>query len=166
MPLLIDMISPKQIFRVFCQAWYKQVSSFLRISHFMFGGDPYYEEESDDEDDVQIRYLTISTDSNSESDEQQDDEWQDISSESNNNEDDIFEAGGFTDIPQVQQRRSRYIRVPNHDSIEVIPGEKLLVWMNDSDPIFGRINETPEQVIQNWTKVYAPPYFYPRVLII
>jgi hypothetical protein len=63
-----------------------------------------------------------------------------------------------------KKRGKRFLRVPNRDMIEIIPGEKILIWMKETDPVFGRPNETPEEVQRNWTKVYAPDWFYTRVI--
>ena len=70
------------------------------------------------------------------------------------------------DIPMndfSNDEKKTWIRVPNIDNIDIIPGEKMLIWMKPSDPVFGRANETPEEVARKWTKVFAPENFYPRV---
>ncbi|KAI8906391.1 hypothetical protein EDD86DRAFT_210609 [Gorgonomyces haynaldii] len=57
-----------------------------------------------------------------------------------------------------------FMRVPNHDHVEVIPNQKMLVPMHRDDPVFGREQETREEVLSNWTKVYVPPQFRYRLL--
>ncbi|KAI8800678.1 hypothetical protein BJ742DRAFT_66466 [Cladochytrium replicatum] len=62
------------------------------------------------------------------------------------------------------RRQYRFMRVPNHDNIEVIPGQKIMIPIRERDPIVGRPNETQEDVAANWTKVYVPDRFRARVI--
>jgi hypothetical protein len=163
-PQIYAMMDPVTKFQWFVRTTFEQLSRFLRLSHFILG-DPRIDEESDyEEDDVpyrqrrgiarlgrRVRVEPIEGPNQSNED---DSEWED-------------EEESQEEIPRSPnkvRRELRYLRVPNRDNIEVIPGQKMLIWMKDSAPVFGRANETPEQVQQNWTKVYAPNHFYKRVI--
>jgi hypothetical protein len=78
----------------------------------------------------------------------------------------FVEYDGSTRENTTIEEKKNWIRVPNIDNIDIIPGEKMLVWMKQSEPVFGRANETPEEVLRKWTKVFAPDQFYPRVNLI
>ncbi|KAJ3022734.1 hypothetical protein HKX48_005361 [Thoreauomyces humboldtii] len=76
-----------------------------------------------------------------------------------------------TPLPKTQgnvrpQREFRYMRVPNNDHVEVIPGERMLIPMREHDPIIGRDGETPEEIKLNWTKVYVPEGFKIRIAVL
>lgn len=59
----------------------------------------------------------------------------------------------------------RFLRVPNHDHIDVTPGVRdVMIPCRENDPLFGRPHESLEEVQNNWTKVYIPRYFMPRVI--
>ncbi|KAI8822200.1 uncharacterized protein EV422DRAFT_566636 [Fimicolochytrium jonesii] len=60
-------------------------------------------------------------------------------------------------------REFPYMRVPNHDHVELIPGERMLTPMRRDEPLRGREGETEEEVRLNWTKVYVPEDFKIRV---
>jgi E3 ubiquitin-protein ligase DOA10 len=62
-----------------------------------------------------------------------------------------------------KRRPFRRLRVPNTDHIKIIPGEKILIPLNDGDPLFGREEETPEEVKANWTIVYRANHFKLRI---
>lgn len=67
-----------------------------------------------------------------------------------------------TGLPQPNNYR--FLRVPNHDHIEVTPGVRdVMIPCRENDPLFGRPHESAEEVRANWTKVYIPKYFKPRV---
>ncbi|KAJ3091188.1 hypothetical protein HK102_001375 [Quaeritorhiza haematococci] len=69
--------------------------------------------------------------------------------------------------PKRRERREfRYMRVPNHDHVEVIPGQKMLIPIRENDPVVGRPNETQEEVRANWKKVYVPDRFKIRVVFL
>lgn len=149
-------------FKSVLKSWFSTVGRHLRISHFLLGEEKF-EEESDDEkeedidepiDDGRIRYLTVN---NTRRRRRQpmfvatelhvDEEWEEI-----------------IDEHQSKKRRiMRFLRVPKIDNIEPIPGEKLMVWMKETDPVFGRPFESPEQVQRKWMKVYAPEGVFGRV---
>ncbi len=58
----------------------------------------------------------------------------------------------------------RFMRVPNHDHIEVTPGVRdVMIPCREGDPLFGRVHETEDEIKANWTKVYVPKYFKARV---
>jgi hypothetical protein len=68
-----------------------------------------------------------------------------------------------TGLPQPSNYR--FLRVPNHDHIEVTPGVRdVMIPCRENDPLFGRPHESPEEVNANWTKVYIPRHFKPRVM--
>ncbi|KAJ3174716.1 E3 ubiquitin-protein ligase march7 [Geranomyces variabilis] len=64
------------------------------------------------------------------------------------------------------RREFRYMRVPNNDHVEVIPGERMLIPIRDEDPVRGREGETEEEVRLNWTKVYVPANFKTRIAVL
>jgi hypothetical protein len=74
-----------------------------------------------------------------------------------------MESKIFMSSKKADKREKRYMRVPNHDNIEIIPKEKMLIPMKEEDEVFGRPGETEDEVKANWTKVYIPDYFYTRV---
>ncbi|KAH9244286.1 hypothetical protein BASA81_018320 [Batrachochytrium salamandrivorans] len=75
-------------------------------------------------------------------------------------------SGVATDTSTPPTKVLNYMRVPNHDHIEVIPGEKMMLFMAKDDPLFGREAETPEEVAHNWTKVYVPSHFFIKIYIL
>ncbi|KAJ3147104.1 hypothetical protein HDU86_008100 [Geranomyces michiganensis] len=64
------------------------------------------------------------------------------------------------------RREFRYMRVPNNDHVEVIPGERMLIPIRADDPVRGREGETEEEVRLNWTKVYVPANFKIRIAML
>ncbi|KAI8901471.1 hypothetical protein BC833DRAFT_577813 [Globomyces pollinis-pini] len=179
-PILLRRLNPKIHFRNFIGDWFRIVSSKLRLSSFMLSGS-FPEEETDDEDEIEIRHLTIDPEKEDRMqqsivhddgtttplDEHEQDDWED------EDVDDVVEAlfdkPGFTQVKRTRGRRGRkmrYLRVPNHDTVEIIPGDRMLVWMEEDAEIFGRPNETPEQVKRNWTKVYAPANYKLRLVVL
>ncbi|KAJ3170162.1 hypothetical protein HDU88_008787 [Geranomyces variabilis] len=64
------------------------------------------------------------------------------------------------------RREFRYMRVPNNDHVEVIPGERMLIPVRADDPVRGREGETEEEVRLNWTKVYVPANFKTRIALL
>ena len=60
--------------------------------------------------------------------------------------------------------RFRFLRVPNHDHIEIIPGVyDLMTPIREHDELYGRQGETVTDIRSNWTKVYIPTCFWIRV---
>lgn len=180
LPFLSYIVSPKLLIRRVLDIWFTNAARLLRISAFLFGGE-FPNELPEDEmrlEDARIfvRYLTGNPARDSDLaprllrpnvtnviledgtvelvDIGESDEW----------EDEKLDEPDEIPVPvQPTIRHLRYIRVPNHDHIEVIPGYKMLVRLHRNDPVFGRPNETPLEVIANWTKVYAPDQFRLRV---
>jgi E3 ubiquitin-protein ligase DOA10 len=140
-PVFYRVIDPKTKFKAVVREWFYFVSKKLSLSHFLLGK-AQVDEESDDEDENQRDWRGLQNGA-SRSD-QSDEEWEDISN----------------------RREKRYLRVPNRDMIDFKPGETLLVWMKESDPVFGRPNESPQDIQRNWTKVYVPTNFYPRLVFV
>lgn len=151
------------------------MSRLLRLSAFMIGGE-YPDEESDTEDAVEIRHMTIGEPKKTVSKQvvnedgsvtnlvsEDEDEWEDEPG-TNFRVEELFEEEKVIKI-KPNGKRLRYMRVPNHDTVEVIPGEKMLIYMDGDAEVFGRPTETPEQVANNWTKVYIPNFFYPRIFL-
>ncbi|KAI8915088.1 hypothetical protein BC831DRAFT_168458 [Entophlyctis helioformis] len=68
--------------------------------------------------------------------------------------------------PVKPKREKRFMRVPNHDHVEIIPGQKMMVMMREEDPVFGRETESPDEVAANWTKVYTPDNFQKRIIVL
>ncbi|KAI8909938.1 hypothetical protein DFJ77DRAFT_471383 [Powellomyces hirtus] len=83
---------------------------------------------------------------------------------------DSSSSAGAAEPPKIQRKRPRrefrYMRVPNNDHVEVIPGERMLIPMRANDPIMGRAGETEEEVKLNWTRVYVPEHFKTRVALL
>ncbi|TPX65973.1 hypothetical protein SpCBS45565_g04773 [Spizellomyces sp. 'palustris'] len=61
------------------------------------------------------------------------------------------------------RREYRYMRVPNHDHVEVIAGQKMLIPLKFGEGLMGREGETEEEVRVNWTRVYVPDRFKIRI---
>ncbi|KAJ3244368.1 hypothetical protein HK104_008041, partial [Borealophlyctis nickersoniae] len=66
--------------------------------------------------------------------------------------------------PRRSKREFPYMRVPNRDVVEVVPGQPMLVPMRRGEPVRGREGETEDAVRANWTKVYVPGNFRARVI--
>ncbi|KNC99656.1 uncharacterized protein SPPG_09243 [Spizellomyces punctatus DAOM BR117] len=64
------------------------------------------------------------------------------------------------------RREYRYMRVPNHDHVEVIAGQKMLIPLKFGEGLMGREGETEEEVRVNWTKVYVPDRFKIRIAVL
>lgn len=64
----------------------------------------------------------------------------------------------------AKSTRLSYLRVPNHDHIILVPGEKVMVRMSRDDELFGRAGETPAEIITNWRKVIVPSNFTLRII--
>ncbi|KAL5033528.1 hypothetical protein BDV3_000502 [Batrachochytrium dendrobatidis] len=103
------------------------------------------------------------------------DEWEDVtdseagSVDLNGNalQDPVISDEEFAPLqPRQHMKPTNYMRVPNHDHIEVIPGDKVMLFMRKDEAIFGRATETPEEVASNWTKVYVPNRVFLRVYIL
>lgn len=70
-------------------------------------------------------------------------------------------AGTATD-----PKNFRFMRVPNHDHIEIKPGVRdIMIPIRQDDPVLGRPNETEEETRSNWVKVFVPTHFRFRVHI-
>ncbi|KAJ3143764.1 hypothetical protein HK101_003116 [Irineochytrium annulatum] len=71
-------------------------------------------------------------------------------------------------IPTIARkgRQYPYLRVPNHDHVEIIPGQKMMIPMERGAPLMGRVNETVDEVRANWTRVYVPDRFRMRVVLL
>ena len=189
-PSLFKSVKLKPLVRRLIETWYHFASKQLRLSSFLMGGE-YPDEESDVEDDdqqPQIRYATINpfrkpTQHRKKRDivghkeatmgdgsvqplnDSDDDSWEDEPSEEfNSSGESIHKTKSQpTHKSKKSTREFRYLRVPKRDHIVVIPGQKMLIPMRDNDPVFGRSNETPDEVETNWTKVYVPDHFKWRV---
>lgn len=148
-------MKPDAKFRNLVSAWFSWIARALRITHFLLGKEKM-DEQSDHED-----------------------EEEELSSEilpfgqSNivNHHSHLFEQPPVSANLEREskeglssRREKRYMRVPNHDNIEIVPKEKLLIRMKEEDPVFGRAGETDDEIKANWTKVYVPDNFYTRVL--
>ncbi|KAJ3367659.1 hypothetical protein HDU91_001226 [Kappamyces sp. JEL0680] len=183
LPTVLKMMKPDERFRALVNAWFVTAAKFLRITHFLLGRDEY-EEQSDAEsdlhgnEDLEIRYLTVNRpfarkrpdtkepiklevlDEDgglSQVHPSTDHDWEDDASL------DSTAADNKQQHTKHKAREFSYMRVPNHDNIEVVPREKMLIPMREEDPVFGRPHESEEDVARNWTKVYVPEHFYYRV---
>ncbi|TPX35008.1 hypothetical protein SmJEL517_g02469 [Synchytrium microbalum] len=81
--------------------------------------------------------------------------------------------GGFhndelAEVPGARPIGSQppYIRVPNHDHIEVIPNVPVMIFMEENEALFGRPNETEADVRTNWTKIRVPNMFWWRLVML
>jgi E3 ubiquitin-protein ligase MARCH6 len=81
-------------------------------------------------------------------------------------EEDIYMENILSSTGLPQPGNYRFLRVPNHDHIEVTPGVRdVMIPCRENDPLFGRPHESNDEVRANWTKVYVPKYFKPRVML-
>ncbi|TPX53632.1 hypothetical protein SeMB42_g00650 [Synchytrium endobioticum] len=78
-----------------------------------------------------------------------------------------FIFGGFhPDELMADGAERRFIRAPNHDHIEVVPGQPVMVYLEDHQEVQGRPNETPSEVSTNWVKIRIPNHFWGRLLFL
>jgi hypothetical protein len=171
-------MNPATKFRHLTSWWFNIAAHFLRISNFILGvhlPDEESDDEGGDEDGAEIRYLTVNNPRRRSSrratrsrvevveDVQSVDsdgsEWED--EDNDNGHDNLNPGNGVRKV----QREFRFLRVPNHDYVQVIKGIQMNVPIKEHDEIFGHSHETPEQVARNWTKVYAPDHFNYRVFL-
>jgi hypothetical protein len=75
-------------------------------------------------------------------------------------------SGPASDAPRRHRRDKPYLRVPNHDRIELIPGQKVMIPMERGQPLFGRATETEDEIRLNWRRVYVPDRFRARVAVL
>lgn len=156
-PHILKLVDINSNFKSLVRTWFETVARKLRVSHFLLGED-HPDEQSDFgdfEDEAEVRYLTIDDPfavrgPGEEFSDETDEEWENI--------DEVH--------VKKSTREKRYLRVPNRDTVEIIPGDRMVVWMKEEDPVFGRPNETADDIQTNWTKVYAPDWFQTRVSII
>jgi E3 ubiquitin-protein ligase MARCH6 len=184
LPQYFRYLNLKPKFISVVRKWFEKVAHLLRMTQFLLG-DERPDEESDFEDNqTDIRYLTVN---NVDVDEHlrihvpKRDQVVEVVEQDNNTDLDDDNAWEDVDVdvqtesatasllhpaqPKRKQsgREKRYLRVPNHDSIEIVPGLPVLVWVKEEDPVFGLDHETPEQIERNWTRVYAPNFFKARI---
>ena len=195
-PPFLKLLKPKELFVFFLENLFLILAKWLRLTSFLFGGEHPDEEsdfEDNEADDhanrkthLDIRYETIlnplagstsllqrekiTSELVLENGEtvpilgNDDDEWEDELSPSKvemNTE--SQESGNASDKPA---KRLRYMRVPNRDQTEIKPKERMMIFMGEDDPVFGRPGETKEEVMINWTKVYVPDNFWRRIFIL
>ena len=161
LPFMLKLISPVSLFNTLLEKWYHRIAAHLRISSFLLGGD-YPDEESDSEDNddmIPEKYLKTRNERNPVATIETLDE---DGNPTNSLDDDQWDD---TDVVEKKQSRLRYLRVPNHDLVPTVPGSKMMIPMNENDPVFGRPGETPDEVKSNWTKVYVPDRFKLRVFL-
>ncbi|KAI8837036.1 hypothetical protein BC829DRAFT_493270 [Chytridium lagenaria] len=188
LPWAIAWVRPRQLFRNVVAGWFRFTARRLRLTHFLFG-ERMRDEESDtedDEDDVPVRLIrpedapapTVSpqVDADTEKKEATDDEgWVDEDTEGEGSSSTplptLFEdgAGPANSPPEaivasatrahVRPRPFPYLRVPNHDHVEIIPNQKMMIPMARGEALFGRMNESEDEVRANWRRVYVPDRF-------
>jgi len=179
-PFVVNVSNTKVAAKKAIEFWFRKVSHWLHISEYMFKG-KFEDEESDCEDDEDdedhvaeenneekdIPKATETSNENLENPENMEDikEINDINTD--NQEIPINEENNQTNKEKVvrkkHKRQFRKMRVPNTDRIKITPGEKILIPMNDGEPLFGREGETPEEVKTNWIIIYRPDHFKLRV---
>jgi hypothetical protein len=82
-------------------------------------------------------------------------------------ETDLYTEKGPDGQPVQDSKLFRFMRVPNHDHIEIIPGVKdIMTRIRENDPVVGRANESEADTRANWTKVYVPRFFKARVIFL
>ncbi|KAJ3098980.1 hypothetical protein HDU97_003545 [Phlyctochytrium planicorne] len=189
LPWAIAWLRPRHLFRTVLNSWFRITARMLRLSHFLLG-DRNRDEESDteeDEDDIPVRLIQANENPsaqrapflNANADEEEDG-WVDIDGDDPPQGEEPANAPADPPIaaepapavnagePARLNRRGRkprpfpYLRVPNHDHIEIMPG-KMMVPMARGDALFGRANETEEEVRANWRRVYIPDRFRFRI---
>jgi E3 ubiquitin-protein ligase DOA10 len=159
-PFIVNINNTKVWFKKAVEGWFRKVSHILHISEFMFKG-KYEDEESDceEDDDENDNYGIDNI------------KKENVINENNKN-DDVIGDDNNNNITELKikkikkngkRRPLRRLRVPNTDHIKIVPGEKILIPMNDGEPLFGREGETPEEVKTNWTIVYRPNHFKLRI---
>jgi len=134
-PWIISFAQPKKAFKKLVSAWFHWISKKLKITGFVFGG------RHPDEEELDGNY----------------EQGLDLNS--------TEESSSSSSFAKSSTKKSHFLQVPNHDHVEVIPGQKMLTPIGEHDPLVGRPNETPEEVTANWTKVYVPNSFRYRVRI-
>lgn len=171
LPHAIRFMKPEVKFRKFILNWFSWSASALRITHFLLGK-PKREEESDFEDEEGPHTADISLQVS-----------ESIVREGSNVLHNLFEkmeeVADDVQVPPIlspssfktkkisdRKREMRYMRVPNLDSIKIVPKYKMLVLMREEDPVFGRPEETEDEIKVNWTKVYVPQHFYSRIWVL
>lgn len=167
-PRIWKFFSPAKVFKSGVEWWFKAIARCLRLSSFLIGGE-FPEEEIDVEtipepSQINVRYGTLNPGAKLRRSERLKNigrstpdasDWEDVDGQS--------EGAAAKVSGNLEKHLLQYLRVPNHDHIEVIPGSKVVVRMGYDDPVFGREGETVEEIASNWTKVYAPFQFSERV---
>ncbi|KAJ3215547.1 hypothetical protein HDU67_000268 [Dinochytrium kinnereticum] len=191
LPWAVAWVRPRQIFRAILDGGFRFIARRLRLTNFLFG-DRMRDEESDTEEDeediVPVRIVRendppapamaphAADDIAVINEESDDDEWVDEETDgegspvpSLNPGEEALENAVATPAmnePNNQMRRPRshpYLRVPNHDHVEIIPRQRMMVPMARGEALFGRANETEEEVRANWRRVYIPDRFRFRI---
>jgi len=181
-PFVVNVSNTKTFVKKAIEVWFRKVSHWLHISEYMFKG-KFEDEESDDEDDGEEDILNEQASSN---DVKKGDVFEtevdgNVNVNSNDNENDtsivndndnedsnippmtIENNKNETKSRRKHRRQHRRLRVPNTDRIKITPGEKILIPMNDGEPLFGREGETPEEVKTYWTIIYRANHFKLRI---
>ncbi|KAJ1566975.1 hypothetical protein HK405_007696, partial [Cladochytrium tenue] len=156
LPFAFGWTRPRTLFRQLLAAWFRVTARRLRLTHFMFGN-RLVDEESDDEgeEDEPVVHRAFA-------DLQR--ETAATAARAGPAEDGGAAADGGDDGAGRRRRREfRYMRVPNHDHIEVIAGQRMLQPMRRGEPVVGRAHENEDDVRANWTRVYVPDRFRLRV---
>ncbi|KAI9356559.1 hypothetical protein DFJ73DRAFT_823156 [Zopfochytrium polystomum] len=147
LPWAIGWTRPRMLFKQLLAAMFRFSARRLRLTHFLFGRREA-DEESEEEDDP-ITYATFQAAQAAAAD---------------------AAIHGTEADENVNARRAgreaRYMRVPNHDHIEVIPRQRVLLPMRRGEPVIGRAHENEDDVRTNWTRVYVPDRFRLRVAIL
>jgi E3 ubiquitin-protein ligase DOA10 len=159
-PWTIAWTRPRTIFKHVLENSFRISARLLRMSHFMFGERRIDEESEEEEDDPIIYHSGPLTEHAADS-----------GVDSSSAADKALHAVPETDIPApktIRQHRREfpYMRVPNHDHIEIIPRQKVLIPMRRGQPLRGRSNETDDDIRANWTRVYVPNRFKLRVAVL
>ncbi|KAJ3129995.1 hypothetical protein HK098_007261 [Nowakowskiella sp. JEL0407] len=193
-PFMLHALNPATLFRAIVTYWFEGTARYLRLTSFLFGG-RHYEEESDDEsDEVDVwagenptgeerkrrlqkhRRRSFKTDSKV-----------DVFETNANTSEQVRAAGDVQTMasgssfiryrddeeqrrnikrPAKSGRQQRFLRVPNHDSIKIIPKLPVMIPMRANEEMYGRPNEPFEDVLKNWTKVYMPPHIRVRLYLL
>jgi hypothetical protein len=152
-PFVFKALNPKAKFKWFLRSWFFGAARILKCSHFLLGvSKPDEETDTEDVDPIEDEVESEVFEAND----------MNIRRRKNNQQADRADYAEKS----KGAKRLRYMRVPNHDRIEIIPGQKMLVLMKESDDVFGREGETPQQISENWSKVYVPNSFWLRMKVL
>lgn len=66
-------------------------------------------------------------------------------------------------IAHAQPELTKWLRVPNHDRVPVVPNTRMIMPATSPTDLFGRPGESPVQVSTRWRVVGIPSHFSLRI---